>query len=125
MDFGAASAGAAASAAGAAVAAAAGAATTGATTSFANGAGAGFADCAITNDGMAIAAKTTSNFFNIFIYLAPYPWCGAENLRMSCSPVGGRTCATYSRANPNPQAVDLIFLAFKYVTFLPICVAIR
>ena len=125
MDFGAASVGAAVSVAGAAVVAAAGVATTGAATSFVNGAGAGFSGCAIANDGMVIAAKTTSNFFNIFIYLAPYPWCGAGTLRMSSSPVGGRTCATYSRANLNPQAVDLIFLAFKCTTLLPICVAIR
>lgn len=106
MDFGAAAAAGAASVAGETGVTAAGVATTGAATSLVTGVGAGFAGCAIANDGAVRTTSNTNNFFNIFINLAPYSWCGAGTLRWSDRPVECQTGATYSRAHLKPQAVD-------------------
>ena len=73
------------------------------------------------NDGIVIAARTTRIFFNIFINLAPYSWCGAGSVRRPAPPRGNRTRATYRRAFPKPQAVDARFLAFICGAFPPIC----
>ena len=51
--------------------------------------------------------SNTNNFFNIFINLAPYSWCGAGTLRWSDRPVECQTGATYSRAKRIKQLCSL------------------